>query len=1043
MPNAKKYKYLSVFVLITLLFGFSEIFSRFNILNVFNINKVSAANLNDIPEDDDDENEKDEEEIQQFNTTDEKTNIKSVIPYVEKTENGVAQNVPVESREDVALYKNSLSLRIQVYLDSEDAKKYHGNSLYIFKLKPYQEITDIENENPATSFTVKTNDSFLYTIPLFVDLDSNLRNGEIYNKFIVAAKDGELYVPISGAHYINNINSLSNRREIPPVSKTKKGLSEIQMLGEASLLGVGYATVQMNLNDFMSSEPTQYTETYIFAGEDFYFNIDKISEYDSKIKYLTNEGINVTAEILLSADEYLQSAQKQNEQSQQNDLNHQNTETNSANTDNTNNTDNSAENADNTEDSENSADTDSGALEAVNSVNPVEYLIHPNVFSSAQNNKPFYYGINATDENGYKYFAALMSFIADRYVKEDLGYGRIYNIILGSEIGRTTMYNYCGQINMSQYVHDYMLALRICDTAIRSRFGGSRVYVPFDNWFAAKPGKDGDFINKEILDLLCEYSAKEGNFLWNVAFHAYNENRQLPECWNETSPADNYDTPIITMKNITVLCDYLNLEKKNYLPVGETRKVMLSGQGFSSVDNSKANMDLQAASFVYAYIKAKYIPDISAFIYHAQVDNANEIGSFGLWTNEDGTIHNPGIKKRIYDVFKYMDTNREAEQVEFAKNIIGINDFTEIVPFYSENTEPAVILTEAAGKSLSTAPSAWNIALFNKAGLSGFINSTNVADMSLAEYKNENSTYNGRKMLYAGFPYPKKGDFGGIFKIYTLEDAVLDLTKDKYVGLKMRVDTHLNLPEDQKIQVMLILEGESNETGIAGGAVSSESSDKAAANSHDTAKPINVYEGITSINPNEDTTVYFDISQWDERINIKKVKLLVNPYSNLPHTSSTNQNISPVSDDINNVNGRKYDFNLYVFSIVAARPSTMAIFQTILTIVLVTVFILAGAYGALYIRARIIRERRRREKERARERLRKRRAATSQMQIPSSSGTATVNNRQLPPGSSSTYMRPKPNRYPQTQPRNMRRNTGNINKINTNGNSNKNNNTFR
>ncbi|MCL2774098.1 MAG: DUF5722 domain-containing protein [Oscillospiraceae bacterium] len=965
------YKYITVFIILAILFGLFP--------QLYQINKINKVNAADIT------NPTDTTDTATDTSAplEDKTQIKSVIPYVEKKENEVTQNVPIESKDDITNYPTTVSLTVQVYVSAADASKYYGQSLYIFKLKPYEEITDVAGKDPAAHFDVNSSDSFTYNVSLYVDL-SNLNNGEIYNKFVAAAKDGDSYVPLSDAQYISNINCLSNKRETPPVSKTKKGLSTIQMLGEASLLGVGYTTVKMTVNDFMSPGPTANTETYVFNGENFYFNIDKISDYDKKIKYFTNEGINVTAVIIISADGYLQSLQA-NQPNQPNG-----SSGNDANPD---------------------SNSDAGAP-----VNPVEALIHPNALASLQNNnnsiKPYYCGVNSTNEDGFKYFAALMSFIADRYVKpEDSGYGRIYNIILGDQIDRSTMYNYCGQIDIVQYVKDYLRALRICDTAIRSRFGGSRVYVPFDNWFASKPDGDNDYISKEIIDLLCDYSQKEGNFIWDVAFHAYNANISSPQCWLETSPTNGYETPIITMKNIQVLCDYLNLEKKDYLPNGETRKVMLSDQGFSSVDNSKENMDLQAAAFVYAYLKAKYIPDITAFIYHGQVDSTNESGKFGLWTNEPDTVNDPGVKKKIYDVFKYMDTNREAEQIAFAKPILGIKDFTEIVPLYSENTEPAVVLKEVAGKSLKpNSMTNSNIGRFSKTDLSGFIGSANISDLSLTtQYSNPDSKWNGYNMLFAGFIAPKKGDFGGILKIYADTDPIENLKGEKYVGVNLRIDTDISLPPDQKIQLILTLEGDAGDSGAFGTSASETSTGTivSALSSASPAKTLDIYEGMININPNEDTTVYFDISQWDGRVNIKKIKLLVNPYSNssvqnIYSTSNADAAAQDSTDpsgsgiaDISSLNssdstGKNYDFKLYVYSIVSSHNSKASFIQAFLTGIVVIVCLLAAAYAALYIRARVLRERHRRE----RELLRKRRArAAAQGRL-----TQGAVRAQLPPG---------------------------------------------
>ena len=836
----------------------------------------------------------------------EKTRIKSVIPYVTKTDNGVSQYIPVESREDMAINPNSVSLRIQIYVNAADAEKYFGLQIYIFKLRPYEEITDISGAQYESSFDVRENNAFSYSIDLMAPDLQNLRSGAIYGKFVAGVKEGDEFVPISDARYIDNINALSDKKASPPVLKSKKGLS-VQIPGEARILGVEYATVDLYLNDFLAAEESSNTEIYSYANENYYFNIDKIAEYDKKIKSLTNEGINVTASILLDAQKFIPK--------------------------------NSGDGA---EDPGNDGAAEEKTAEPSAPVDPVEYLIHPNALASAQAGGAIYYGINTTDEPGVRYFEALMSFIADRYVSESGGFGRIYNIILGRDIGFSALYNNCGRMDIVSYVKNYLRALRICDTAVRSRFGGSRVYVPFDNWFA-KQGTD--FVNKHLIDCLCEYSEKEGNFIWNIAWNVYNDERMSPEIWKDTEPADDFETPVINIKNIKVLCDYINLEKNDYLPDGELRKVMLSSQGFSSGDNSTLGQNLQAAAFVYAYLKAKYIPDITAFIYNEQVDNKNEItgGSFGLWTNAPDTVNEPGEKKRIYDVFKYIDTNREYEKIEFAKEIIGIENFEEIAPLYSKDTVFAAFLREVTGETLKSTPNSTNIGIFNNAELSGFMGTSNIFKSSVPYTNPDSGDFNGKNMLFAGFSKPTKGDFGGIFKIFTPAEPAPDLEGEKYVGARLRIDTAIDMPEDQKIQLVLIMESEAPVPEDASG-----------------AGTLSIFEGLANISPNKDETVYFDISSWTERTDLKRIKLLVNPYADK----------SAYLADCDSPGG--YDFNLYVYSIISGHISKMSWIKTLLTVILAVIGLLVLGYAVLYIRARIIKKKRKKMRE-----LQKRRAAAA------------------------------------------------------------------
>ena len=287
MKNLYK-KYTAVIIIIAVLFGM--------LLPVAN---VSA----------DEGDDGDDAQSEQPEQPEEKTRIISVIPYVRIDQ----QNLPVDSKEDLALYGDTSSLKIQFYISPDDVQMYsapkYGTRVYIFKLKPHEETSDINNENFSASLyeDIVPNSptgGFSYGSMLKVNL-GDFQNGEIFNKFVIAVKDTSTnkYTAISDAKYIDNINCLSNKKEIPPVSRTKKGLS-IQMPGEARILGVDYTTINIFLNDFMAAENGPNTVMYKYENKEYYFNIDKISEYDKKIKYFTNEGINVTAVLLIYARGY-------------------------------------------------------------------------------------------------------------------------------------------------------------------------------------------------------------------------------------------------------------------------------------------------------------------------------------------------------------------------------------------------------------------------------------------------------------------------------------------------------------------------------------------------------------------------------------------------------------------------------------------------------------------------------------------------------------------------------------------------------------------
>lgn len=84
---------------------------------------------------------------------------------------------------------------------------------------------------------------------------------------------------------------------------------------------------------------------------------------------------------------------------------------------------------------------------------------------------------------------------------------------------------------------------------------------------------------------------------------------------------------------------------------------------------------MQAAAFAYAYYKMEAYDEIDGFLLNRQTDAGEEVAqglAFGL-------NHGGGGQKQLYTVFKYIDTPQHAQYTDFAKGIIGISSWSEII----------------------------------------------------------------------------------------------------------------------------------------------------------------------------------------------------------------------------------------------------------------------------------------------------------------------------------------------------------------------------
>lgn len=297
-------------------------------------------------------------------------------------------------------------------------------------------------------------------------------------------------------------------------------------------------------------------------------------------------------------------------------------------------------------------------------------LIHPKARSGG---RAPYYAFNATDEEGTEYIAAIASFLANRY--SGIGNGRIENWVIGNEINARSEWNYIEYMDTPSYVDEYAKAFRIFYNSIVSVNGNARVYISLDQqWGKSLYSKNG-YSSKEILDEFNRNIKAGGNINWGVAQHPYNYPLTSAKAWSTSGKAGSYvlnseTTPVITIKNIHVLTDYL--QKEEYLTEsGQVRHVILSEMGYTS----SAGQDLQAASFVYAYKVIESNQYIDSMLFSRQTDAPSEVSQgLALGINTLGGGH-----KSIYNAFKYVDTAESAAYTDFALRVIGISSWGEVI----------------------------------------------------------------------------------------------------------------------------------------------------------------------------------------------------------------------------------------------------------------------------------------------------------------------------------------------------------------------------
>lgn len=305
----------------------------------------------------------------------------------------------------------------------------------------------------------------------------------------------------------------------------------------------------------------------------------------------------------------------------------------------------------------------------------------------AKTDSAFYYGFNVSTEAGYETTRALLSFMSERYSGATDEYGRVSNWIIGNEVNNNKNWNYVGPMDLASYTKLYEKTFRVAYTAIKSHSRNARVFFSTDyEW--KKENTALQYAARDFIDLFNEGISSEGNIEWGLAYHPYPYPMTEPEFWDDDQTGlinDTYESPVINFKNLSVLTDYF--QRPELLTAGgDVRHIILSEEGFTSNSITRGEVyDIQAAAFAYAYYLVDNNPYIDAFILNRQVDSITEVETscaFGLWTVDmsrpDKVI--AVMPKNIHTVFKYIDTNKSLKYTEFAKSIIGISSWSEVIP---------------------------------------------------------------------------------------------------------------------------------------------------------------------------------------------------------------------------------------------------------------------------------------------------------------------------------------------------------------------------
>jgi len=481
------------------------------------------------------------------------------------------------------------------------------------------------------------------------------------------------------------------------------------------------------------------------------------------------------------------------------------------------------------------------------------------------------YALNTASESAVGYYSAIMDFLAGRYASPSGEHGFICRWIAGA--GADTFDTSSrGELTSDEFVESYQRTLRLTYTAVVSVWSEARVYVPVSNAWTA-PASAGDLAVKSFLTSLASAVRIGGDIPWNVAISGMASDPSLVSVWTDSRASDSADAEFVTMKNISVLCDFLAGDGLLYN--GSTRAVSVTGFAVNSSPDSPGDLE-PSASFVYAFFKAQFNDSVDALIWStarddaipvsdpaaeagsgeqaaAEPDPAVDSGSasgeppqpvaparsyLGLYT-EDGT------RKTIYDVFTKIDAALIADQnyktgdtAAFALSVVGAADWSIVAPGYDASAVDVRSLIEGMPIMASDIPS--NVKTTSTVNFTGGIGTFYPAGADYVELRtSEGPNGTPSPMLYAGLPVNGGAHYSGVAC-----PLVMSVGDVKYISFDIYVEAPLDVAS---VAVTVLVSGTDSVASqfIGSAAVKPNSWQSVAFRCEDLAKAVETTGGLT------------------------------------------------------------------------------------------------------------------------------------------------------------------------------------------------------
>jgi len=281
--------------------------------------------------------------------------------------------------------------------------------------------------------------------------------------------------------------------------------------------------------------------------------------------------------------------------------------------------------------------------------------------------KGIYAMANVVEEKGWTVYAAALDVLARRYLRPDRRYGRITHWIMHNEVDAGWIWTNAGEKPVHTYLDLYYRSMRTAHGVIRRHGDAGDVLISLTHYWTRRHNSKC-YPPKDMIDILARRTSVEGDFSWGLAYHPYPQDLRDPRTWLDRDATLDFETKLVTPKNLEVLDAYMRRDEMLYRD--SVRTIVLFEQGSNSPRHDEKSYRDQAAGLVYTWLKVEALDSLESYVHHRWMDHPKEGGlNLGLRRRASGPDPDEG-RKPAWEVYRKLTTPEQAEAVRWARTVI-------------------------------------------------------------------------------------------------------------------------------------------------------------------------------------------------------------------------------------------------------------------------------------------------------------------------------------------------------------------------------------